>query len=118
MTKVAEKKITHAEEICKGVNKAIRPQAITLANAVFAMQEKIEQQIPIYQQMPLAQTVQAGTGQKMLKNNPATQEFRATVKDYAQALTNLQDILEENKAPATISPLENMRKGIRALNEG
>lgn len=116
MTKVAEKKITHAEEICKGVNKSIRPQAITLANAVFAMQEKIEQQIPIYQQMPLAQTVQVGTGQKMLRNNPATQEFRATVKDYAQALNNLQDILEENKAPATVSSLENMRKGIRAIN--
>lgn len=110
------KKDNRAEEICKGVNPAIRSQAITLANAVFAMQDKIEQQIPIYEQMPLAQTVQVGTGQKMLRNNPATQEFRATVKDYSQALNNLQDILEDNKAPATVSSLENMRKGIRAIN--
>jgi uncharacterized membrane protein YfhO len=114
--RVVAKKTTQAEEICKGVNKSIRSQAITLANAVIAMQEKIEQQIPIYQQMPLAQTVQVGTGQKILRNNPATQEFRATVKDYAQALDNLQNILEENKTPATISSLENMRKGIRAIS--
>ena len=85
-----------AEQICANVNADIKPQAITLANAVLAMQDKIDQQIPMYGQMPLAQTVTVGTGEKMLRQNPATQEFRATVRDYAQALNSLNGILRDN----------------------
>jgi hypothetical protein len=83
---------------------------MTLANAVLAMQAKIDQQIPIYEQMPLAQQVTVGTGEKMLRQNPAVQEFRATVRDYAQALNNLQDILESCSAPAEVSSLDALRK--------
>lgn len=66
----------------------IKDQVETLKKAVLTMQEKIEQQIPIYKQMPLAQQVKVGTGESMLRANPATQEFRATVRDYAQALNS------------------------------
>ena len=99
-----------AEDICANVSADIKPQAITLANAVLAMQNKIDQQIPIYEQMPLAQTVTVGTGEKMLRQNPATQEFRATVRDYATALNNLQDILSENKSPTSVSDMSELRK--------
>ena len=100
---------TTAEQMCANVNEDIKPQAITLANAVLTMQEKIEQQIPIYQKMPLAQQVTVGTGETMLRTNPATQEFRATVRDYAQALDNLKNILEENKAAETISAVDELK---------
>jgi hypothetical protein len=99
-----------AEDICANVSTDIKPQAITLANAVLAMQNKIDQQIPIYEQMPLAQTVTVGTGEKMLRQNPAVQEFRATVRDYATALNNLQDILSENKSPTSVSDMSELRK--------
>jgi hypothetical protein len=102
--------MTQAEKICANVSKDIRPQAVTLANAVLAMQKKIDQQIPIYEQMPLAQQVTVGTGEKMLRQNPAVQEFRATVRDYAAALNNLQDILEENNAPTKVSEMSELRK--------
>lgn len=102
--------MTDPEKICANVNADIKPQAETLAKAVLTMQAKIEQQIPIYQQMPLAQQVKVGTGEVMLRANPATQEFRATVRDYAQALNSLQDILENNKAPAQVSTLDDFRK--------
>lgn len=84
--------MTTPESICAKVNKDIRPQAETLAKAVFAMQEKIEQQIPIYNQMPLAQQVTVGTGETILRGNPATQEFRAMVKDYAAMLDTLDKL--------------------------
>lgn len=58
-TKIAEPK-TPAEKICEGVDPNIKAQAVTLANAVLVMQEKIETQIPIYKQMPLAQQVTVG----------------------------------------------------------
>ena len=102
--------MTQAEKICANVSKDIRPQAVTLANAVIAMQKKIDQQIPIYEQMPLAQQVTVGTGEKMLRQNPAVQEFRATVRDYAQALNNLQDILDNTPDQVEESSVEDIRK--------
>ena len=102
--------MTQAEKICANVSKDIRPQAVTLANAVIAMQKKIDQQIPIYEQMPLAQQVTVGTGEKMLRQNPAVQEFRATVRDYAQALNNLQAILDNTPDQVEESSVEDIRK--------
>lgn len=101
--------MTETERLCKNVNKNIKPQVVTLANAVIAMQEKIDQQIPIYKQMPLAQQVTVGTGEKMLRQNPATQEFRATVRDYAAALNNLKNVLENSNEPAEVSSLNDLR---------
>ena len=104
--------MTQAEKMCIGVDSNIKPQAITLANAVLAMQDKIEQQIPIYEQMPLAQQVTVGTGERMLRQNPATQEFRATVRDYAAALNNLQNIIGETTV-ADVQNLESIRSMLK-----
>ena len=101
--------MTKAEEICKGVRADLREQAVTLAEAVFALQKKIEQQAPIYEEMPLAQTLTTTQGEKALKNNPLMQEFRGTVRDYASALKALHDILENDKAPAEITQLDEIR---------
>lgn len=98
-----------AELLCEGVSPELRAQAVTLANAVVTMQEKIEQQIPIYKNEPLAQAVTVGTGETVLRANPSVQEFRATVRDYAAALNNLKDILNENKTAPTTSAVEDLR---------
>ena len=105
-----------AEKICAGVSPDIKPQAVTLANAVLAMQNKIDQQIPIYDQMPLAQQVTVGTGERMLRANPAVQEFRATVRDYAQALNNLQNILENNKTETSSGSLKELQEKFRLIS--
>lgn len=102
--------MTQAEKICVNVSKDIRPQAVTLANAVLAMQAKIDQQIPIYEQMPLAQQVTVGTGEKMLRQNPAVQEFRATVRDYSQALNNLKAIVDNNAEPVEIDDITDVKR--------
>lgn len=107
--------MTKAEKICANVNEDIKSQAVTLANAVIAMQDKIDQQIPVYEQMPLAQQVTVGTGERMLRQNPAVQEFRATVRDYAQALVNLQNIVEENRMPEKVESLDAFRNKLRAV---
>ena len=101
--------MTKAEEICQGLPADIKPQAVTLANAVLTMQEKIEQQIPVYKDMPLAQQVTVGTGETMLRANPMTQEFRATVRDYAQSLKNLSEMLENNKTASEPSAVDDLR---------
>lgn len=102
--------LSPAEQLCSGVREDIRPQVVTLANAVFAMQAKIEQQIPKYGKMKLAQRVKVGTGEKILRSNPEIQEFRATVRDFATSLNSLQTILTENKAPTQVSDMDSLMK--------
>ena len=109
MTVEPVKTPTKAELLCDGVNPDIKAQAVTLANAVLTMQGKIEQQIPNYRDADLAQEVTLGTGEKILRQNPLTQEFRATVRDYAAALNNLNEILDNKKAASEVSPVEALR---------
>lgn len=102
-------KLGEAEKICKNVSPELKSQAVTLAAAVLAMQEKIESTIPEYKTMPLSQTVTVGTGETILRANPSIQEFRANVRDYASALADLKKILDEKKAPAESSAIEELR---------
>ena len=108
MTKTERKKT--AEKICAGVSADLKPMAITLASAILAMQEKIEEQIPIYGKNPLAQELVTTQGEKANKNNPIMQEFRAHVRDYGASLRDLKTIVSENKEPAQLSDMAQLRK--------
>ena len=101
--------MTKAEQLCQNVNPDLKAQAISLANAVLTMQEKIEQQIPIYKDEPLAQMVTLGSGETTLRPNPIVQEFRATVRDYATALENLEKILDTKAGTKGTSSVEDLR---------
>lgn len=107
---------TQAEELCKSVDPSIREQAVTLATAIYAMQAKIDKTIPEVADMDLAQVVVTGAGETMLRQNPEIQEFRALVKDYANSLKSLDDILSKNRTPATISALDTMRDKVKAIS--
>ena len=102
--------MTEAEKICSGVSPKLHSQAVTLANAVIALQAKIEQQMPVSQRLPLAQTMTTTQGEKVLKNNPAMQEFRGTVRDYAASLKSLQAILDNTPDQVEESSVEDIRK--------
>ena len=106
-----------AATMCKKVNKEIKSQAMTLARAVLAMQEKIDAQIPVYEKLPLAQMLTTTQGEKALKNNPAMVEFRATVRDYAAALKDLNALIEAHPAEqaAAASPLELVRDRLKVV---
>lgn len=99
-----------AEALCENLNPELRTQAMTLANAVITMQDKIEQQIPRYKTEPLDQPVTLGTGETVIRANPYVQEFRATVRDYSNALKNLKEILDEGKKAPSESAVDNLRK--------
>lgn len=117
MAKSAATMRKKANAMCEKVNKDIKAQALTLARAVLAMQEKIDAQIPVYEQLLLAQTLTTAQGEKALKNNPAMQEFRATVRDYAAALKDLNTLIEEHPAEqvSNVSPLESLRDRFKAV---
>lgn len=98
-----------AEQICANVEPDIKDQAVTLANAVLAMQDKIEAEIPDFKSQPLSQAVTVSTGETVLRENPAVKEFRAIVRDYAQALKNLDEILANQKTQPTASAVDDLR---------
>ena len=98
------------EKLCERVDEDLRPQVVTLARAVAALQEKIEQQTDLYRCVPLSQLVTTMQGEQVYKANPIVQEYRATVRDYAASLKNLQDMLENHSAPAEVSSLDALRK--------
>ena len=102
-----------AEALCKNVSKDIRPQVVTLANAVLAMQQKIDKELEDYKDMPLVQILTTTQGEPALRANPALQEFRATVRDYAEALKNLRAILDEKTEPAEVTSLDSIRARLR-----
>ena len=106
-----------AQKLCDGVDKRYKKQAVTLAKAVLALQDKIEQQLPVFEQTPLAQTLTTTQGEKALKQNPASAEFRATVRDYSVALKSLQDIVENNKAPEKKTSLADFRAKLKVVGE-
>ena len=98
------------EKLCERVDEDLKPQVVTLARAVAALQEKIEQQTDLYRRVPLSQLVTTMQGERVYKANPIVQEYRATVRDYATSLKNLQDMLENHSAPAEVSSLDALRK--------
>lgn len=97
---------TQAELMCKNVDPRIKAQAVSLANAVITLQNKIIQQTAAYEKAPLFQEVIVNTGEKVMRANPLVQEFRATVRDYAAAMKSLDEILNAKKGTAEQSPLD------------
>lgn len=85
------------DKLCRNVRPDIRPQVETLAKAVEALQAKLEEQTSVYNNMPLAQMLTTTQGEKALKANPAVQEYRATIREYAQALDSLQELIRKNE---------------------
>ena len=85
-----------AEKMCESVSEELKPQAIVLAEAVLTLQKKIKKQTPVYNKQPLAQEVTVGTGETILRANPIVQEYRATVREYAQALEKLNALIKKS----------------------
>ena len=99
--------------MCQGVDPKIRSQVITLANSVLTLQNKIIQQTPAYEKAPLFQEVTVNTGETVLRANPLVQEFRATVRDYDQALKSLNELLNTQKGASEESPLDALKNKVR-----
>ena len=96
---MAKSSMTQAEKMCESVSDELRPQAIVLAEAIIALQKKIKEQTPIYNKQELAQEVTVGTGETILRQNPIVQEYRATVRDYTQALEKFNNLLKRGEDP-------------------
>lgn len=96
------------------VDKSIEKQYGTVCAIEQAMRKKVEEQLPIFEDMQAAQPVTTTQGEKVLKANPAMQELRALFRDYAAIVKFQQDIAKNNPAPVEVSSLEDFRSKLKA----
>lgn len=75
----------------------------------------IEKQIPVYEQLPAAQTMTSTQGEKVLKINPAVQEIRAAFRDYCFIVKTQQEMKGSNNHSAKVSKLEDLRSQIKMV---
>lgn len=86
----------------------------TLIESASAMQKKLLQSIPEYDSMPLAQEMTTTQGEKVWKNNPAMQEFRGTVRDFAAVVKLLKE-MEKSGDEIDTSAFENIRRRFKVI---
>ena len=96
------------------VDKSIKKQYDTVCAIEKAMREKVEEQIPAFKYMQVAQEATTTQGERVLKANPAMQEIRALFRDYATIVKVQQDIAKNNPAPVEVSSLEDFRSRLKA----
>ena len=90
--------------ISSGLSDEMKPLVITLAESA-----KIIEKMPEFSDMELYQEVTVGTGETIMRGNPAMQEFRALVRDYSSLVSTLNSLLADKK-PTSVSDLDSIRK--------
>ena len=87
----------------------------TLNKAIEAMREKINEQILIFRDAPLSQSVTTVSGESMLRQNPNISEFRALVKDYGQAIKTYNELTKDDQKDEGINNLDVIRSKFKVI---
>lgn len=78
------------------------------------MRRWIEEQIPVYEKMPAAQTMTTTQGERVLKANPATAEIRAAFRDYCYVIKTIAGLNgEEEEVHSTLDEMKKKFKIVR-----
>jgi len=88
-------------------------QENTIKKIEKTMRKWIEEQIPVYEQMPAAQTMTTTQGERVLKANPALQEIRAAFRDYCYVVKTLAGL--EGETEELHSTLDDMKKKFKIV---
>ena len=90
-------------------------QEKTISKIEKAMREKVEQQLPVFEKMPVAQTMTNTQGEKVLKNNPAMQEIRSLFRDYVAVVRVQRELAGEDSDAAEVTSLDALRKKFKVV---
>ena len=88
-------------------------QENTIKKIEKTMRKWIEEQIPVYEQMPAAQTMTTTQGERVLKANPALQEIRAAFRDYCYVVKTIAGL--EGETEELHSTLDDMKKKFKIV---
>ncbi len=77
------------------------------------MRDWIENQLPVYAQMPAAQTMTTTQGERVLKANPATAEIRAAFKDYCYVVRTQRELSDGSEVNTTT--IDDLRRKFKVI---
>lgn len=103
-------------EALRSVDPRLQEQAAEIWRIERVMRKKIKTLLPLFDELPVAQTVTSTQGEQVLKPNPALAEIRATFRDYC-AVVKEQTAILGGKAPAAaeISELDSIRAKLKLV---
>lgn len=104
---------TSYKKLCQQLPEDKRKLLQTLLTSANGMKEKLEQELPLLDEMPLSQTVTSTQGEQVQKANPWMSEFRGLVRDYSTILKSIDDLTKDYKEVPETTPLDEMRKRFR-----
>ena len=106
--------MTRAEKLLtEHLDPVMREQVVTVCKIEKAMRAKVKELIPIYKELPAAQTVTSSQGEQIIKGNPAMQEIRATFRDYCTIAKVQQDFLANRAAPVEVTSISALRNKLK-----
>ena len=107
--------VTYSKKLKKLQSGDYESQEKTLLEALLAIEFKVKHEAAGFKKEALVQEVQVGTGETVKRANPAVQEFRAMVKDYASLCKAVKDLCGAKKAEESTSKLADLRSIIKAV---
>ena len=97
------------KKILEEVNSPLKNQLETLCDVIDTLQNKLIENEAKYKTEPLSVEIQKQDGQITYRTNPFLEEYRATVRDYAQALTKLKELCKNDIAAIEVDNLNDLR---------
>ena len=96
-----------------GIDQNMREQAAMVCKIEKVFRSKVKQLVPLFKETEPTQTVTNTQGEKVLKSNPAMQEFRAMCRDYCTIVKVQQDILANKTAPVEVTNISAIRQRLK-----
>lgn len=103
-----------AIKMCERVDSRIRPQAITLAEQVLFMADKLKESKVGLEGQPIVIPYDNGGGQVGIRENPAFSAYEKLLTSYTKSLAALRDILGTG-AQEEISALSDLRQKFKVV---
>ena len=108
-----KKRVTAAEEICKGVQN-FHSEVVELAESVLFMEKKLEETRAAIIDQPLVIEYDNGGGQSGIRENPSFVSYEKLFASYSKGLKELMEIVEASGGSAQqYSSFEERRARLR-----
>lgn len=103
------------KKILENVNSPMKSQIETLCDVVETLEQKLIENNDKYKTEPLSVTILKKDGEVTYRTNPFLEEYRATVRDYGQALTKLKELVKNDIGEIELNDLNDLRSKFKIV---
>ena len=101
-------------KICEQVDERVKAQAVTLAEQVLFMAEKLEESMEGIKDQCIVIPYDNGGGQCGIRENPAFAAYEKLLTTYTKSLAALRDMIGST-APKEMTALDDLRKKFKVV---